>query len=66
MRANSTGSFMASSHIPPAVMASRAAAPQASSTAYTRTEPSPLKPEPPTVAADLRPMMEPEPPDFDR
>ncbi|TWO72131.1 STAS domain-containing protein [Caenimonas sedimenti] len=60
MGANSTGSFMASSHIPPEAMASRAAAP-VSATAYTRTEPTPLKAEPPTMAADLRPMMEDEP-----
>lgn len=56
--ANSTGAFMASSHIPPEAMASRAAPPASSAGAYTRTEPSPLKPEPPTVAADLRPMAD--------
>jgi ABC-type transporter Mla MlaB component len=55
--ANSTGSFMASSHIPPEAMASRPV-PQASPTAYTRTEPTPLKPEPPTIAAELRPVLE--------
>jgi ABC-type transporter Mla MlaB component len=57
--ANSTGSFMASSHMPPEAMASRPG-PSAPATAssYTRTEPMPLAAEPPTMAADLRPMMD--------